>query len=315
MIERCGSDARATAVRLVQGELERLPFAAQAFDTTISIDAFAHYPDWAANLDELVRVTRSGGRIIVDIGSRDHIEAVAQHRGCTPDEVSAAERDSPDLYVLRLSSAELHAYAADRDISLVALVPCGAVFGALVPNYWVTESYAFRSGGMDRMTSWVGADPLLFAFAQFIEREIVQRLPPAVCGRVFAIFEREPNQSAYRRPLLKDVGACGESDLLNWHGDFSGHVEHVPNRVFATSLLLAARPARLPDELRAKLPGLLLRELERAEHAAQIDELFRGVTDALTPCSDAFSFHGVGLLAALSRPLQQRLRDRWRGRP
>jgi len=308
MIECCGSDARAKTVRLVQGELESLPFAAQAFDTTISVDAFAHFPNWAANLDELLRVTRIGGRIIVDVGSRDHIEAVAQCRGCTPDEVRAAELGAADAHTLRLSCAELRAYAAEREISLVALVPCGAVFGALVPNYWIAESYAFRSGGIDRLVSWIGVDPLLFAFAEFIERRVVQQLHPSVSGRMFAVFERQTGADAYREPLVAEI-ACDERGPGVWRAEFAAHVQHAPNRSFAVAFLLAARPMRLPVEGRGELPALLLEELERVERAASIDDICAEFVTAWGSAVNDLTFHGVDLSPVFAHPLQRELRD------
>jgi SAM-dependent methyltransferase len=310
MIERCSSDARATAVRLVQGEFERLPFAAQAFDTTISVDAFAHFPDWAANLDELLRVTRIGGRIIVDVGSRDHIEAVAQRRGCTSDEVRVAELGAADAYTLRLSCAELRAYAAERNISLVALVPCGAVFGALVPNYWIAESYSFRSGGIDRLVSWIGVDPLLFAFAEFIERRVVQQLPPSVSGRMFAVFERLPGADAYREPLVTEIAAGDERGPGVWRAEFAAHVQHAPNRSFAVAFLLTARPMRLPVDARGELPALLLEELERVERAASIDDICAEFVTAWGSAVNDLTFHGVDLSPVFAHPLQRELRDR-----
>jgi ubiquinone/menaquinone biosynthesis C-methylase UbiE len=94
-------------VEVVAGELECIPFESGRFDTAISIDTFAHFPDWMANLDELLRVVKPGGRVIVDLGSRDHIDAVAAARGVSAADVCAAELAGPDDFVLRLSVREL----------------------------------------------------------------------------------------------------------------------------------------------------------------------------------------------------------------
>ena len=284
------------------------PFAAQAFDTTISVDAFAYFPNWVVNLDELLRVTRIGGRIIVDVGSRDHIEAVAKHCGWMSDEVRAAELGA-DAYVLRLSCAELRAYAAERDISLIALVPCGAVFGSLVPNYWINNSYAFRSGGIDRLVSWIGVEPQLFEFAEFAERRIVQQLPPSVCGRMFAVFERQPGAGAYREPVGTAIAACDERGPAAWHAEFTAHIEHEPNRSFAVALFLAAQPMPLPEAALEQIPHHLLREVEWAVRASHIDDICHEFVTARGLLND-LTFHGVELSTVFSLSLQRNLTER-----
>jgi SAM-dependent methyltransferase len=310
MIERCAADPRASGVRLVPGELEQLPFAAEAFDTVISIDTFVHFADWEANLDELMRVTRFGGRTIVDVGSRDHIDAVAVSRGCVPHEIRAMELGDPDAFVLRLAQAELRAYAVERDVCLAALIPYGAVLGGLVPNYWLSDSYAVRGGGIDRLVSWLGADPLLFAFAEFIERRIVQQLPPSMCGRMFAVFERQPASGAYGDTRVTDVAACDERGPAAWHAELRAHLQHEANRSFAITFLLAARAAGLSEFARAALPELLLRDLERAEHAMQIDDACAGLAAAWRSRTDELTFHGVDLAPVFARSVQREVRGR-----
>jgi SAM-dependent methyltransferase len=310
MIERCADDPRSAATRLVQGELEQLPFSAQAFDTVISIDTFGHFPDWQTNLDEMLRVTRSGGRLIVDVGSLEHVIAVANRCGRTIEEIRGAELDDAGAYALRLSPAELRTYARQRAISLIALVPSGAVFGSLVPNYWISPSFAWRGGGIDRLVSWLGADPLLFAFAEFIERRIVQVLPPLVGSRMFAVFERQRQAAPQRKPLVAQLANGDERGPAAWHAEFAAHAEHAPNRAFAVALLLAARPERLPQALRAELPEPLRHDLERAERAAHIDDVCEAAADAWRASPTELAFHGVNLANVFARPLERELRER-----
>lgn len=53
---------------LLQGDVARLPYADAAFDTVISTMAFTGYPDGERALDELVRVIKPGGvLLIVDV--------------------------------------------------------------------------------------------------------------------------------------------------------------------------------------------------------------------------------------------------------
>jgi SAM-dependent methyltransferase len=303
MIEFCAKDTRASTVRLVKGELEHLPFANETFDT------FVHFPDWVANLDELLRVTCIGGRIIVDVGSSDHIDAVAQRRGCTSTQVLGTELGAADAYILRVSCAELRDYAAERGIALAALVPYGAVLGALVPNYWIAESYAFRSGAIDRLVSWTGADPALFSFAEFIERRIVQELPASISGRMFAVFERRPEEG-YRVPFVTAISERDERGSEAWHAEFGAFTQHEPNRAFAVAFLLAAWPARLPVALREELPDGLLRELERCERAAHVDDTCTEVVTAWRSAVKNCGFHGVDLSDVFATLLRGEVRGR-----
>lgn len=310
MIERCRSDARASGVRLVQADIEALPFAREAFDTVMCVDTFAHYPNWAANLDEMLRVTRHGGRVIIELGSSDHVAAVARARGCTPQALIAQEGADPAAFVLRLAATELQAFAADRRVALTALVPYGAVFGSLVPNYWLTESFAYRSGALDRLISWTGADPQLTTCAQFIERRIVQGLTPAAAGRMFAVVERRPSDAAFAAVRADGLPARDERGAAAWHAEFATLTAHEPNRAFMIALLLAARPASLPEELRALLPTDLSRDLEHGERAAATDEACAEALAYWHRTARDLSFHGVPITAALDELLTHAVRER-----
>jgi hypothetical protein len=224
--------------------------------------------------------------------------------------VQAAELGAIDAYILRLSYAELRNYAGEHGIALVALVPYGAVFGSLVPNYWISESYAFRSGGIDRLASWIGADPLLFAFAQFIERRLIQQLPASTSGRMFAVFERNPKVAAYSEPSCSAMPKNHERGPEAWQAEFGVHAQHEPNRAFAIAFLLAAWPARLPVALREQLPAELLRELDGTERAAHVDDICADVVGAWRSAVKSVDFHGVDLADAFATLLRGELRTR-----
>jgi len=52
-------------LRLLLAQGETLPFAADAFDAVLSVGGFNHFSDPARALDEMARVTRPGGRVVV----------------------------------------------------------------------------------------------------------------------------------------------------------------------------------------------------------------------------------------------------------
>lgn len=84
---------RAAAERLdiefVEADAQSLPFDEDSFDVTISIFGVMFAPDHQQGADELLRVTRSGGRIGVaswcpDGGLQDFFAAIVKHTGGPP---------------------------------------------------------------------------------------------------------------------------------------------------------------------------------------------------------------------------------------
>ena len=67
-----GVARRAVGTRFApaQGRLERLPFAAGAFDAVVAADVLEHLPDLPAAVDELARVLTPGGSFLFDTVNR-----------------------------------------------------------------------------------------------------------------------------------------------------------------------------------------------------------------------------------------------------
>jgi SAM-dependent methyltransferase len=75
------------ATRPVQGDIRALPFAAEQFDFTLSLDVLVHMPPGEENsaARELVRVTRTGGLVVVRVSAFDmlrgrHAEFVGERQ-------------------------------------------------------------------------------------------------------------------------------------------------------------------------------------------------------------------------------------------
>ena len=60
--------ARAAGVRFIQGDAAAIPFEDDGFDLAFSYNSFEHFPDPGRVLDEMIRVTRTGGIIHLDFG-------------------------------------------------------------------------------------------------------------------------------------------------------------------------------------------------------------------------------------------------------
>jgi ubiquinone/menaquinone biosynthesis C-methylase UbiE len=65
MLARCRKKARGRPVRLCQALAEQLPFESNAFDVVFQVGAMNHAIDRGQVLDEMVRVARPGGRLLV----------------------------------------------------------------------------------------------------------------------------------------------------------------------------------------------------------------------------------------------------------
>jgi ubiquinone/menaquinone biosynthesis C-methylase UbiE len=76
MIEQAVGKPGARRTFWIRGEIGTLPFASDAFDAVIVSLVIQHVPDWRAGVDDLARVTRRDGRIV--IRTVDH-DAIASH--------------------------------------------------------------------------------------------------------------------------------------------------------------------------------------------------------------------------------------------
>jgi ubiquinone/menaquinone biosynthesis C-methylase UbiE len=75
MLERCQDRCLTLDGRLqvVRGDSERLPFADDSFDAVTCAHSFHHYPHQERVLQEMYRVLRPGGRLIIVDGDRDRL--------------------------------------------------------------------------------------------------------------------------------------------------------------------------------------------------------------------------------------------------
>lgn len=120
---------RAAGAEFVTAEAERLPFGAATFDTVYAVEVLSHIPDKKAFVNELTRVLRPGGRVVLAVialaqpyysfatDERAHLVRVA-------DLFSERPEDIPTLAGLRalLTVAGLNA-AESRDLSAGVFAP------------------------------------------------------------------------------------------------------------------------------------------------------------------------------------------------
>lgn len=170
-------------------QLDCLPFTAGSFDSLISLNVLMHFPHWRQILPEWKRVVRPGGRLVFDVHSLDHYRA-ALGRPVAEEELLQTEAAT---YTLRIAAEDLLAEADRHGLAIHALVPYGAFLGGGNRNYLLgaLEDKAFWA----RLLSFMATDEALFAFALFIEQELVARLTTTVTGRFMVVLENRADRA------------------------------------------------------------------------------------------------------------------------
>lgn len=121
---------RGLAGRLVQGDVQRLPFADGAFDAVLALDVLEHLPDDAAAAREIARVLRPGGCAVVTVPAfrflwSRHDEALSHLRRYRLGEVSKV-LDSAGLTVERSSYYNFWLFPLVAAVRLVGRLRPGA---------------------------------------------------------------------------------------------------------------------------------------------------------------------------------------------
>lgn len=313
MLEQCRREAGDFPIDLFEADLTKLPFEDGTFDSLLSLNVAVHFPNWREALAEWSRVVRKDGRIVFDIHSFDHLEAVAKAHGITaPDLLTPQQRSNVVLYAQYVQSTEIVEAAEKLGLNVVSLVPFGLTFTGNV-NYWRRDSLLFGALG-DRALSWLPIDEKMFAFAQFIEEELVARLSVKAAGRFMVVLEKRRDPSATRRSL--DRATSAEAAFLR--GDLAGfvdenevdsvlarlreHLDHEPNCVLAAMGLSTPCAAPLRPAIEHFLGSQMTKKLFDAHDRLVIErreqQTLERIRAAISTDATA-TFSGIDLSGAL----------------
>ncbi|MEO7426919.1 MAG: class I SAM-dependent methyltransferase [Fibrobacteria bacterium] len=176
-------------VRLLPGDVEKLPFPEASFDTSMALNVVVHFRAWDKIMAEMLRVVRPGGRVIFDIYSLDH--------ELTADICSAGKteyRENPadfQNFLCRVKAGDIAREATRQGATLHALVPFNPFSGA--------SRWPVLIGGVNawhRMLSWFHADERLFECARFLEEDIVGKLSTALAPKIMVVLEKRGDAGA-----------------------------------------------------------------------------------------------------------------------
>ena len=317
MLDQCRREAGDLPIELIAADLTKLPVADELFDSAIALNVISHFPNWREALTEWTRVIKPGGRIVFDVHSADHMRAVAARSGCRPEDLLTREQlENPEHYALRIGVQDVADAATELGLSVVAIIPYGAVLGGGNLNYWLRDSLLWGDDG-DRVLSWTAVDEQLNAFGMFIEQNIVARLSSHATRRFMAVLEKCDDPAVTQRtveyheilaslfahePTLAELGDVIGPDVLTWGTELSKHLEYPANRALLAMMLSSPVTMRLRGlveeltgrELAAELYDL--NERKRLEQAVQhfVRAWHHEVVDA-----EKFVFGGVDLIRSL----------------
>lgn len=304
MLDTTRANAGEVPVRLCLGDVAKLPFTSERFDTVLALNTIAHFPHWRDILAEWRRFVRPGGRLIFDVFSLDHHHAVGAAAGL--DRTAAAAAYGPagiSDYYLRITADDLVNVCTDLDLRIVEVAPYAALFGLPSSNDWLRGSFAYDRA-WDRLESWSNAFPELFEMFVLLEEVLLNRLGTQASGRMMVALDNrsdlEANDAWRESNARKNAAlahgidaavltACGV-DVAALRTGLAAAMQFRPNRVVLFRLLTAALdrpwPVRLADVLDAQavadVEGMLERErIDRAVGAA-IEELAAAAGPLLT---------------------------------
>jgi SAM-dependent methyltransferase len=322
MLEQCAREGAGLPLRLLPGDVTALPFADERFDTIVSLNVVVHFPHWEAILDEWRRVLAPGGRLIFDVHSRDHVETVAAASGRTYEDVVAHELADHRNFMLRLATRDIFAYARRNRLTVRALAPYAAILGGGNRNYWLDEHALLQPAALERLLSWIGADPNLFALASVIEQKIVAALSPSATGRLMIVLDDRDDPAANdalearisrideifaRGVRPDDLGAIFESDAERVRDELCAQLQRESQRTFLAMLLAGARSHRVLGGLFGLLPADVRTAIERIEAQRVADEQVASLSTgwaAAIPEASRF-YRGVDLSETLSYDLSR----------
>lgn len=100
------ADEHGVGVQFLQADAEQLPFADAAFDVALCMEAIMHVPHPQRLLDEMARVTRPGGKVILSMTNRWRLNALGEAPGALYRRLGLAQQPTTPRYMWHYSASE-----------------------------------------------------------------------------------------------------------------------------------------------------------------------------------------------------------------
>lgn len=100
------ADEHGVGVQFLQADAEQLPFPDAAFDVALCMEAIMHVPHPQRLLDEMARVTRPGGKVILSMTNRWRLNALGEAPGALYRRLGLAQQPTTPRYMWHYSAPE-----------------------------------------------------------------------------------------------------------------------------------------------------------------------------------------------------------------
>lgn len=305
-------------VDLQVGDFNALSQPEASVDYLVALEALACVPDWRTALNEWRRVLRPSGRMLFDIPSLDHLEAVYGAE-------ESARRCATDASALsHVRVADLLEWADGNGMKVVAVVPVGAFLGGGAVNHWLRNTLEDKFW-WKRMLSWMAAEKSFFNLALYLEEHLVARLTTRATPRFVAVLDNVPDREGNQRWLEEDAqrnvilsGDVGIPEMHRIYGPglvefadaLAGHLRTIRNRCFFFALVQAVLAVKPNCDLAALLPANVAALFEDWQLQDELDELTSEIADTwyrAPQLSEEFQIAGTALGPGLEYRMTERI--------
>lgn len=319
MLDETRRQAGDLPLTLLAGDVTRLPVPDASADCLVSLNVMVHFPHWREVLTEWQRATRPGGRILFDIHSLDHVEAV---HGAGPQ--SQAGDDDFSTYMSMARVEDIVAFADRRGMRLAAVVPLGAFLGGGAINHWLRRELEEKHW-WQRLVGWMSRDDRLLELGVVIEQCIVANLSSRATCRYLVVLDNEADSAANARWLSQNrsrneaLGGRLDAEALRrllpveelcQRLEAGGLLASARNRTLLCWLLRSVEQKKPGSELRSCLPPDFVAAYSDWRRRDEVDRQALAIIDSWPGGGDfarALHSQGVPLAPGMEYRLMEKL--------